>query len=147
MGSQISSVFSSLRMAKLLVLTLFCVALAATAPTPDFELEDVEPRSMNVASPEEDGELDLDDEPRSDDSDLESEELDFDDEPRSMDVASPEEEGELDFDDEPRSDDAELESEGLDFDDAEPRSLDVASPEEEGELDFDDEPRSDMKDE
>ena len=62
-------------------------------------------------------------EPRSDDSDLESEELDFDDgeplstgcvkifvhlpknwslvkvEPRSMDVASPEEEGELDFDD------------------------------------------------
>ena len=62
-------------------------------------------------------------EPRSDDSDLESEELDFDDgerlstgcvkifehspknrslvkvEPRSIDVTSPEEEGELDFDD------------------------------------------------
>merc|ERR1712117_490186 len=54
---------SSLRMAKLLVLALFCVALAATAP--DFELED-EPRSVDVASPEEDGELDLDDEPRSD---------------------------------------------------------------------------------
>merc|ERR1712117_121731 len=53
----------SLRMAKLLVLALFCVALAATAP--DFELED-EPRSVDVASPEEDGELDLDDEPRSD---------------------------------------------------------------------------------
>merc|ERR1719436_1879281 len=50
-------------MAKLLVLALFCVALAATAP--DFELED-EPRSVDVASPEEDGELDLDDEPRSD---------------------------------------------------------------------------------
>merc|ERR1712117_369402 len=93
----------SLRMAKLLVLTLFCVALAATAPTPDFELED-EPRSVNVASPEEEGELDFDDEPRSDDADLESEELDFDDEPRSMDVTSPEEEDELDFDDEPRSD-------------------------------------------
>merc|ERR1712117_75886 len=54
---------SSLRMAKLLVLALFCVALAATAP--DFELED-EPRSVDVASPEEDGELDLNDEPRSD---------------------------------------------------------------------------------
>merc|ERR1712115_723128 len=54
---------SSLRMAKLLVLALFCVALAATAP--DFELED-EPRSVDVASPEEDGELYLDDEPRSD---------------------------------------------------------------------------------
>merc|ERR1712020_687744 len=53
----------SLRMAKLLVLALFCVALAATAP--DFEPED-EPRSVDVASPEEDGELDLDDEPRSD---------------------------------------------------------------------------------
>merc|ERR1719461_1099884 len=50
-------------MAKLLVLALFCVALAATAP--DFELED-EPRSVDVASPEEDGELDMDDEPRSD---------------------------------------------------------------------------------
>merc|ERR1719322_1423571 len=50
-------------MAKLLVLALFCVALAATAP--DFELE-YEPRSVDVASPEEDGELDLDDEPRSD---------------------------------------------------------------------------------
>merc|ERR1719322_2306145 len=50
-------------MAKLLVLALFCVALAATAP--DFELED-EPRLVDVASPEEDGELDLDDEPRSD---------------------------------------------------------------------------------
>merc|ERR1719277_2536300 len=34
-------------MAKLLVLALFCVALAATAP--DFELED-EPRSVDVAS-------------------------------------------------------------------------------------------------
>merc|ERR1712117_903687 len=85
MGSHISSVFSSLGMAKLLVLTLFCVALVATAPTPDFELED-EPRSVEVATPEEEPELD------------------FDDEPRSMDVASPEEEGELDFDDEPRSD-------------------------------------------
>merc|ERR1719208_660807 len=50
-------------MAKLLVLALFCVALAAT--TPDFEVED-EPRSVDVASPEEDGELDLDDELRSD---------------------------------------------------------------------------------
>merc|ERR1719208_399752 len=50
-------------MAKLLVLALFCVALAATAP--DFELED-EPRLLDVASPEENGELDLDDEPRSD---------------------------------------------------------------------------------
>merc|ERR1719322_62903 len=50
-------------MAKLLVLALFCVALAAAAP--DFELEN-EPRSVDVASPEEDGELDLDDAPRSD---------------------------------------------------------------------------------
>merc|ERR1719188_2640290 len=51
-------------MAKLLVLALFCVALAG--PAPDFELDD-EPRSVDVASPEEeDGELDLNDEPRSD---------------------------------------------------------------------------------
>merc|ERR1719168_339167 len=50
-------------MAKLLVLAFFCVALAAAAP--DFELENGHP-SVDVASPEEDGELDLDDEPRSD---------------------------------------------------------------------------------
>merc|ERR1719188_2683165 len=53
-------------MAKLLVLAFFCVALAAAGPAPDFELDD-EPRSVDVASPEEeDGELDLDDELRSD---------------------------------------------------------------------------------
>merc|ERR1719414_1466377 len=58
-------------MAKLLILALFCVAIAASAPAPDFELED-EPHSLDVASPEDDGELDFDDEPRSDDSELES---------------------------------------------------------------------------
>merc|ERR1719414_609407 len=58
-------------MAKLLILALFCVAIAASAPAPDFKLED-EPRALDVTTPEDDGELDFDDEPRSDDSELES---------------------------------------------------------------------------
>merc|ERR1719226_389400 len=65
-------------MAKLLVLAFFCVALAAAGPAPDFEPDD-EPRSVDVASPEEeDGELDLDDEPRSDLESIEGDDGDED---------------------------------------------------------------------
>merc|ERR1719229_1398049 len=56
-------------MAKLLILALLCVALTASTPAPDFELED-EPRSLDVTSPEDEDEFE--DEPRSADSDLES---------------------------------------------------------------------------
>merc|ERR1719500_723854 len=62
-------------MAKLLILALFCVAIAAAAPP--FQLED-EPRSLDVASHEDD-DLDFDDEPRSADSELEPYEDDNDD--------------------------------------------------------------------
>merc|ERR1719500_1069308 len=62
-------------MAKLLILALFCVAIAAAAPP--FQLED-EPRSLDVASHEDD-DLDFDDEPRSADSELEPYEDDVDD--------------------------------------------------------------------
>merc|ERR1719500_1394718 len=86
-------------MAKLLILALFCVAIAAAAPP--FQLED-EPRSLDVA--------------------LEDDNFDLDDEPRSLDVASHEDD-DLDFDDEPRSADSELEPYEDDVDDDDSEDL------------------------
>merc|ERR1719229_1565541 len=68
-------------MAKLLILALLCVALTASTPAPDFELED-EPRSLDVTSPEDEDEFE--DEPRSADSDLESVEGDDGDDDYSV---------------------------------------------------------------